>query len=194
MNNNFELVSTIIANRRTVKPAAMNGKKIEDATIMQLLSLADWAPTHGKTEPWRFNVFTGAALQQFCAEHAEMYWQNTDKNTRLQQTYNNLKGMGDQCSHLIIATMRRTPETKIPFLEEYAATAAAIQNILLGAEAMDIAAIWNTGGMALKPAMKQYLQLQPEDEVVAFLYLGYTDQPKKEGARNKPLSEKVNWR
>ena len=101
--------------------------------------------------------------------------------------------MGDLASHLVIAIMRRTPEAKIPKLEEYAATSAAIQNVLLGAEALDIATFWSTGGMALQPAMKQYLNLQEEDEVLGFLYMGYSDQPKKEAVRNIPLEEKITW-
>lgn len=193
MTEKFELLQDIVTNRRTVKAAVMNGKKISDEVIMDLLHLANFAPTHGKTEPWRFNVYTGTALQNFCRDHADLYWNNTSEETRVQQTFNNLSAMGDLCSHLIVTTMRRTPETKIPFLEEYAATSAAVQNILLGAEAIGAAAIWSTGGMALKPAMKQYLQLAEEDEVVAFIYIGYTDQLKKEGSRNIPLSNKIKW-
>ncbi len=93
-------------------------------------------------------------------------------------------------SHLIVTLMKRTKETKIPLMEEYAATAAAVQNILLGAEALGIAAIWSTGGMALKPAMKTYYSLSEDDFVMGFVYLGHTDQPKKEAVRNIPLTEK----
>ncbi|RYZ51008.1 MAG: nitroreductase [Sphingobacteriales bacterium] len=193
MSHNFEQVAGVIRDRRTIKAGAMNGTAIADSTINQLLELADYAPTHGRTEPWRFFVYTGESLTKFCKDHAELYWNNTAEENRKQQTYDNLEHMGDMASHLVIAVMRRTPETKIPFLEEYAATSAAIQNVLLGVEAMDLAAIWNTGGMALKPAMKQYLNLKDEDEVVGFLYLGHSDQPKKEALRNIPMTEKIIW-
>jgi nitroreductase len=193
MSHNFEQIASVIRDRRTTKAAAMNGAVIADSTINQLLELADYAPTHGRTEPWRFFVYTGESLKKFCKDHAELYWNNTAEENRKQQTYDNLEHAGDMVSHLVIAVMRRTPETKIPFLEEYAATSAAIQNVLIGVEAMQLAAIWNTGGMALKPAMKQYLNLKEEDEVVGFLYLGGTDQPKKEATRNIPMTEKITW-
>ncbi|MEZ5022407.1 MAG: nitroreductase family protein [Chitinophagales bacterium] len=32
----------------------MNGKTISDKDFMEVLELANWAPTHGFTEPWRF--------------------------------------------------------------------------------------------------------------------------------------------
>jgi len=193
MNASFEQIEKVIRGRRTIKAASMNGKKIEQGTVKQLLALADFAPTHARTEPWRFVVYTGESLTQFCKDHANLYWDNTAEETRKEATKENLEHMGDMASHLVIAIMRRTPEAKIPKLEEYAATSAAIQNVLLGAEALDIASFWSTGGMVLKPAMKQYLKLQEEDEVLGFLYLGYSDQPKKDAVRNIPLEEKITW-
>lgn len=193
MNPDFETIARVIRERRTTKAAAMNGKSIPDAMVQQLLQLADYAPTHGRTEPWRFFVYQGEGLTRFCNDHARLYWEHTAEETRKQQTFDNLAHAGDMASHLVAAVMRRTPETKIPMMEEYAATAAAIQNILLGAEALGIAAIWNTGGMALKQPMKSYLQLQEEDLVVGLLYLGFTDQPRKEAVRNIPVSDKTVW-
>lgn len=193
MNPDFETIARIIRDRRTTKAASMNGSSIPDTTVKQLLELADYAPTHGRTEPWRFFVYQGAALEKFCKDHAQLYWDNTAEENRKQQTFDNLAHAGDMASHLVICVMRRTPETKIPLMEEYAATSAAVQNILLGAEALNVAAIWNTGGMALKQPMKDYLQLQTEDQVVGFLYLGFSDQPKKEAVRNIPLEEKIVW-
>ena len=63
---NFETIQEIIANRRSVKPALMNGTRIDDNLIRQLLRLADWAPTHAHTEPWRFVVFARDAVRSFC--------------------------------------------------------------------------------------------------------------------------------
>lgn len=193
MNQDFETVARIIRERRTTKAAAMNGRLIDDSTVQQLLQLADYAPTHARTEPWRFFVYKAESLQRFCADHARLYWEHTAEENRKQQTFDNLEHAGDMASHLVIAAMRRTPEAKIPMMEEYAATSAAVQNILLGAESLGIAAIWNTGGMALKQPMKDYLGLQGEDLVVGFLYLGYSDQPKREAVRNIPLTEKTVW-
>jgi len=193
MNHNFEMIASIIRDRRTVKAASMNGKIIPDATISKLLALADCAPTHARTEPWRFNVYRGEALTSFCKDHAQMYWDNTAEEVRKQATFDSLSQVADNASHLVVVMMKRTPAAKIPWNEEFAATAAAVQNILLGAEALQLAAIWNTGGMALKQPMKDYLQLEADDCVMGFIYLGYTDQPKREMVRNIPLAAKINW-
>jgi nitroreductase len=190
MNTNFDILTTIIKNRRTVKPFMMNGTKLPDEQIQQLFELADWAPTHGLTEPWRFIVYNDPT--QFCLNHAQLYKQNTVADEFNQGVYDNLSQQGDKASHVVIALMQRGNLAKIPVFEELAATACAVQNLLLGATALNMASYWGTGGMILKPAMKAFLQLRDEDEVMGVLYLGGADEYPK-GVRKIPLAEKVRW-
>jgi nitroreductase len=171
----------------------MNGGIIPDETVNQLLALADYAPTHGRTEPWRFYVYGGEALARFGKEHAELYWQHTAEDKRQEATFEKLKHNVEKASHLIIAVMARGANVKIPQIEEVAAASAAIQNVLLGAEALGIASFWSSGGMTHTQALKSYLHLQPEDIVLGLIFLGYTDEPAKESVRNTPLSEKIKW-
>jgi nitroreductase len=186
-------VKQIIKLRRTVKTDKMNGREINDQIINELLALADWAPTHARTEPWRFIVFSGDGVKQFARTHAELYKSNAPEGTFTTQKYDNLDKQGDNASHVIVAWMKRIPNHKIPEMEEIAATSSAVQNILLGATAEGIASFWSTGGMALHPAFHAHFNLGEEDKIVGILYLGYTDEPFKEGSRLIPLSEKIEW-
>ncbi|WP_187261997.1 nitroreductase family protein [Pontibacter beigongshangensis] len=193
MSDTFLEIAQVIRNRRTIKPAQMNGQQIPDEQVKQLLQLADWAPTHGHTEPWRFRVYTGKKVKDFCQAHADLYKSNTREEDYQLFKYEKLLHMGDGASHLIVAYMQRGDLPKIPALEEIAATSCAIQNVLLGATALGIASYWGSGGMAYKPAMKEYLQLGEEDLVLGILYLGYTDKPAPTGKRTVALEEKVQW-
>jgi len=189
----FKTIASIIETRRTTKVAQMNGSIIERNELEDILALANWAPTHGKTEPWRFLVYEGAALQEFCKAHAEMYKSDVAPDAFLQTKYDNLLLPAEKASHLVVAYMQRTPNTKIPVIEEIAASCAAIQNILLGAASKNIAAIWNTGGMFFNEKMQSYLNLNDEDILLGFLYLGYSDEPSKEGSRKTTFQEKIIW-
>lgn len=193
MQDLFQSIKQVIENRRTTKPAKMNGQRIPDEQITQLLQLADWAPTHGHTEPWRFVVYAGDAVQNFCRQHAELYKLHTAPENFLDARYEKLLHMGDKASHVLVAYMQRGDLPKIPELEEIAATSCAIQNLLLGASALGLASYWGSGGMAYHPAMKKHLQLREQDVVLGILYLGYAEQPAHEGKRNVPLQEKVTW-
>ncbi len=168
----------------------MNGQKIPNEQITAILELADWAPNHGLTEPWRFKVYEDPTV--FCSQHAEMYKANTLADDFSEGVYTNLKQQGDKASHVIIAMMKRGNLPKIPVFEEMAATACAVQNLLLGATALNIASYWGTGGMALKPAMAQFLNLDDDDQVIGILYFGYADEHPA-GKRNVPMEEKVEW-
>ncbi|HET8573519.1 MAG TPA: nitroreductase [Edaphocola sp.] len=190
----FEVLERVVRRRRTVKPGRMNGKKIAETDIRDLMQLADWAPTHGRTEPWRFVVLEGEAFKSFSQQHAELYRGHMPAEKFREDKYDGLRNNYQTASHLIIIVMKRTTDGKIPEDEEYAAVAAAVQNLLLGASAKEIAAIWSTGGMATKPSMKPLLGLGGEDRVVGFLYLGYADGDNREGSRKIPLSEKVIWK
>ncbi|HEY4338071.1 MAG TPA: nitroreductase [Puia sp.] len=188
----FTLLQETIASRRSTKPAVLNGKKIEDREIRQLLELGNWAPTHANTEPWRFIVYSGDAVQQFCHEHAELYKQYTPSEKFATAKYEKQQHNGDKASHLIVVYMKRGDNPNIAVLEEICAAAAAVENILLGAEALGIAVLWSTGGMVLHPAMKDYFSLGGEDVVLGMLYMGYTDEPAKPGRRG-PVEDKTRW-
>src|SRR2546423_15482648 len=98
---------SMITKRRTVKPAQMNGKVIGDDKITHLLRLADWAPTHGRTEPWRFIVYGNAKIKEFAADHSNLYRDHTPAERFKDATYEKLKHTADGASHIVIAYMKR---------------------------------------------------------------------------------------
>src|SRR5436190_16297629 len=115
----------VIKERRSIKPAQMNGKKVPDELVNKFLEMADWAPTHGYTEPWYFMVYGGEKVKQFCQDHAELYKDNTPDDKFMSAKYEKLLHNGDMASHIIVATMKRGNNPKITALEEISATAAA---------------------------------------------------------------------
>ncbi|WP_428329537.1 nitroreductase family protein [Mucilaginibacter sp.] len=190
MDTTFSAIANNIKNRRSVKPAAMNGNKIPNGHIAAILELANWAPTHALTEPWHFIVYENPA--EFCKQHAELYEANSLGDNFNPTVFTNLTHQGDKASHVIIAVMKRGNLPKIPQFEEIAAASCAVQNLLLGATSLNIASFWSTGGMALRPAFKEFFKFGEEDAIMGVLYLGYADQY-PEGKRNTPVEEKITW-
>jgi len=186
-------LSSIIKQRRNIKPDRMNGKRIPDEQVQELLDLADWAPTHGYTEPWYFVVFSGDGVKNFCQSHADMYKAHTPAEKFSQASYDKLAHQGDLASHAIAICMKRGSKPAIPELEEIASVACAAQNFWLGATERGFAGYWGSGGMTFHPAMKEYLSLGEADRLLGIFYLGYTDDAPAEGRRLKPREEKVKW-
>lgn len=171
----------------------MNGRTIPEDVIVELLTSADWAPTHARTEPWRFIVIAPNRVKEFANRHAGLYKQHTDPTTFTPEKFNKLVALGDNTSHIIVAWMKRHASHKIPEVEEVAATSAAIQNILLTATANGLASFWSTSGLTHHPALKEEFKMGEEDIILGIIYLGYSDELIREGIRMIPLSEKIEW-
>jgi nitroreductase len=52
-----------LTNRRSFALKDITADPVDRTAITQLLEAANWARSHGKTEPWRFVVYSGAARQ-----------------------------------------------------------------------------------------------------------------------------------
>jgi hypothetical protein len=137
-------------------------------------------------------VYAGEKVSEFCRQHADLYQQHVPAEKFMPEKFEKLKHMGDLASHVVIAIMQRGNLPNIPVLEEIAAAACAVQNILLGATARGIASYWGSGGMAYHPAMKNFLKLQEEDLVLGIIYLGYSDKILT-GRRNSPIHAKITY-
>ena len=94
---------------------------------------------------------------------------------------------------LIVVAVKRSENPRVVPIEDVEATAAAVENMLLAAQDMGLAAMWRTGEAAYDPAVKAFFGLSPEDHLVAFVYVGYADR--EPGPRERmPASEKTEWR
>ena len=58
-SSNPEAVYSAILNRRSMGLSRLKPDPVDHALIEQMLEAANWAPSHGDTEPWRFTVFAG---------------------------------------------------------------------------------------------------------------------------------------
>jgi len=183
-------INRIIRTRRSVFTQQFEpGKFIPDEIIMQLLENANWAPTHKRTEPWRFTVFTGEGLQKLATEQAAVYKEYAGAKFK-QPKYEQMLKTPLLCSHVIAIGMKRHNE--IPEMEEIAAVACAVQNMYLTATAYNIGAYWSTGGITFIEEAKPLFNLGPDDKLMGFFYLGYISVPPTDGKRGS-IEEKVNW-
>ncbi|WP_370626990.1 nitroreductase family protein [Cellulophaga sp. HaHa_2_95] len=58
------MIFDVIRKRRSVFPAQYNETPIAKEDILKVLEAGNWAPSHRKTEPWRFKVMQGETLEK----------------------------------------------------------------------------------------------------------------------------------
>jgi nitroreductase len=191
--NQVSLFNEIIQNRRSIFPYQFEkNKHIPDKIIWQIMDNANRAPTHKMTEPWRFTVFTGNGLHHFSKMQSEIYIKYAGKNfkeTKLQ----NLINYPLLSSHVIAIGMKRNKENIVPEIEEIIATAFAIENMYLTLSAYKLGGYLSTGGITYLEEAKSYFDLQDEDKLIGFFYLGYPAKVPETLSKRQPVKEKVKW-
>jgi len=190
---NVEDLNNLIRDRRSVFPKDYTGEKADDSIILQLLENANWAPTHKLTEPWRFKVFCGKGLNQFAGFQAKDYHSSCYGTEKfLEKKYHKLLNNPLKCSHIISIGMHREKEALVPEVEEVAAVACSVQNILLSAHAHGLGAYWSTGGVTYNENAKSFFDLGEHDILLGFIYLGVINHVPDTG-RRQPIEQKVIW-
>lgn len=186
-------INQLFSYRRAIYPAMFSRERIDDAIIEQLLENANWAPTHARTEPWRFTVFADEGLQTLAQFQADLYRQlSTEEGNYQESKFKKLLDTPLMCSHIISIGMKLDAKGKVPAIEEAEAVACAVQNMWLTATAYGIGCYWGSGGITYKAEALSFFALEPEDQLLGFLYLGIPKGEWPEGQR-KPIAEKVRW-
>jgi nitroreductase len=146
------------------------------AEVELLLAAANTAPNHGLTQPWRFAVIRGdERVRVGEAVGSDVVAQNPPADAAAEKAMRDaaVQKMLRAPVILVVAAVEPRPP-RFPFWEELTATGAAIQNLLLAAEAIGLAAFWRSNTSDLLEA-KRVLGLPPDAQVVAFVNLGRPD-------------------
>jgi nitroreductase len=188
-----------IRNRRSI------GKHLPDVppreSIEQLLAAAVEAPNHYETEPWRFFVLSGKAREEFGAvlESALRKRMSADDKARIDGLAMAERAKPLRSPVLIVVGVRHDLTEKggqrvVP-VEDLQAATAAVQNMVLAAHGLGLAAQWRTGDGAYDANVKRWFRLEPQDEIAGIVYVGYRD-PERDvlRIRKRDWQSKTEWR
>lgn len=187
------MLSRLIASRRTIGPPAMSDAPVERAQIELMLENANWAPTHGMTEPWRFVVYGGEARATLAAALSSLYAQTTPPEVFQASKQQKIAEQVNHAPYTIVVCMARDRSGRIPEVEELAAVACAVQNMHLTATALGLAAKWSTPAVCYAQEFATWLALDGDVRCLGLFYVG---QPAGEwpAGRRTPSAAKVAWR
>lgn len=187
----LKAISQLIKERRSTFTPMFTGDRIDDDIINQILENANWAPTHRKTEPWRFYVICDDAKLRLSEYQRDYYISNTphekQNDIKLRKTVNNAL----KSSHIIALVLHRDPEERIPEWEELAALSCAVQNMWLSVTAAELGCYWSTPKSALEAT--SFLNLKEDEKCYGWFYIGIPQQGLNQKSERGDVSEKVNW-
>lgn len=178
-----------LRERRSVARVAAEGTVPREA-IERALELAVLAPNHRLTEPWRFTVVAGDARRRV----GEAFSAESVSSGRLDPSRASLETAKWLRAPVVIVVSYTPAEDDVTRHEDRLAIGAAVENLLLALHAQGLGAMWRTGASARSAAVRTELGLAPDDEMLAFVYVGIpADGPVPPRRRRLSAAECTRW-
>ena len=142
----------LAAARRTHK--AFGPDPVPRETLLELLAVARFAPTHHLNQPWRFRVLGPETLAELKRVAGEKEAQKLDR-----------------APTLVVASAALTGDLVMDE-EDVCASAAAVMLVLLAAAERDIATYWRTPAMLRTRPGRDAVGLPPGERFLGLLHFG----------------------
>jgi len=177
-----------IQERRTVNQNSFTDQDISQENILTILEAANAAPTHKRTQPWRFVVFQKDGLQRLGTELSRIYREITPAEKYTELAEQNMAKKATMSNVAIAIIVNYTGE--LPEWEELAATACSVQNIWLAAHSLGIGGYWASPGLINH--LGPFLHLAENQKCVGIFYMGHHNSEPREPVRSS-IEDKVRW-
>ena len=187
-----------IRSRRSMGVARLSPDEVPETLILTALEAANWAPSHGETEPWRFTVYTGEGRRGLGEAFAAAYQKDAEREGNFKES--SFTGQRERVwaapvwiSLGLEPALRPDGSLKMGLEEESLALACAVQNLHLVANAQGLAGMWLSQGVMVHPEVARFVELTaPHSRLFGFFVLGFPNIPWPSGER-RPLEEKLRW-
>jgi nitroreductase len=181
---NDDDVWNLMAARRHVGLRRLLAPGPDEAALARILEAAAQAPDHGQLLPWRFVLVPQHRRADLGAVFEEALAQRDPAADAAARTSAREKAQHAPC--LLVAVLVDAPGTAIPVTEKLVSLGCAIQNMLLGAQALGFASGLASGGALDAPGMRRLLDLAPHERAICFIGFGTAGAQKKPRVRPQP--------
>lgn len=168
MTVTFEQLASVIRSRRTNR-FVDTSREVPTAVVEQLCELAQWAPNHGRTWPWRFALFTGAGRSRlgeaFVADMIERNFGDEGKRTKTLTKYTRTPAV------LVVGAAADANASRHE--ENRDAVAAGLQNVMLAASTLGLATSWATAPLIDSGRVLALCGFEPDVRITCVMYLGW---------------------
>lgn len=188
----IDILKEILMARRDVRGNSFTNQSIEKKVIDEILMAANFAPSVGFSQPWKFVLIYDSKKREHIYDE---FIKENNKAKKIfkekEELYSSLKLEGIKESYLNIAVLYEKPkkavlgQTSQKRMGEYSVV-CAIENMWLMARAYGIGLGWVS---ILKPKkVKKILNIGKEYKLVAYLTLGHVKT-----FFDKPELETIGW-
>lgn len=185
-------VQDILLQRRSVYPRQFSGQSIPKEALLKAFEAANWAPTHKRTQPWRFIVYSGASMNKLVDQWVVMAKRNAEAKGEAWTEASIAKfDLMRKSSHILVLACHYSG--LVPEVEETCATAAAVQNFWLSLQDQGYHGYWSTGNGIFGEEMRAYFGLAENEKALGYFLAGVAEGVIPPSVR-KPVWEFVVWK
>jgi len=162
-------VMDFLLTRRSRPARMLSGPAPDRATLERLLTAAARVPDHGKLEPWRFVVVSGAArarLSALVAQRGATLGRDPEKLAK------DVAAWADSPVTVAVVTVPR-PTDRIPEWEQVLSAGAVCVSLVNAALAQGLGACWLSGFAAYdRTFLTEGLDLAEGERIAGFVHIG----------------------
>ncbi len=155
-------LAALVSGRRTIHKFQQDAPPVDK--LKEAIRLAQWAPNHYLTEPWRFYILGRQTIDQIIALNKDLI--QADKGTAAARA--KTKRWQKMPGWLVITCA--TTDDPVTQLEDYAACCCAVQNLALVLWNDNIGVKWATGEVIRDPRFYECLHISQHHETVVGLF------------------------
>jgi len=186
----FEKIQELILTRCHTSPRRLVSPGPSSEQTDALFTLAASAPDHGLLVPWRFVIIPTKLRHQLAEAFAIALVQRDSAATDEQQ--NDAREKAYRSPFLAIAIARHEQcKPDIPIPERMISMGAAIQNMLIGANAMGLGSALTSGRAMNSQPLRQLLDLQGHEHAICCVNIGTIERVKLRSRTHPSLTEFV---
>ncbi len=160
-------VRELIQRRRT-SMLVDKAREVPFDLVTQLCELAQWAPNHKRTWPWRFALVDGDGRQRLGDTIADAMQVHGDSPEKVAKTRG--KYLRTPCT-LVVGSA--PGESELRTAENRDAAAAGVQTLMLAATAAGVATYWGSCPLGANDAVVDLCGFEAGTHVTALIYLGW---------------------
>ena len=168
--NALDNILNRVSARTLVEPHPSNDE------MKQVFKAALRAPDHAWLRPSSFIQVTGEGINKLSKIFEEYAKTVPEIKDEIIIKYKNAPYRAPM---IIILVNSFKDHPKVPDIEQKLSTAASAQNILLSLNALGYSAIWRTGKLAFNPFIASKLNLEANQEILGYIYVGTADGANK---------------
>ncbi|WHA53417.1 nitroreductase family protein [Acinetobacter pittii] len=144
-------------------------KDICDEDIAKIIKACESANDHGNLRAWEMRIFSKNTKDILLNLLIKDINERNGTDIEIEKVKRNVSK-----SPLILCISSKILQSKISRKDQIYAVAAVCQIITLTSYALGLASIWKTGKFSDSNIVKKGLDISQDDEIVGFIYIGYT--------------------